>query len=393
MAANELRLSGLVAAALAALMLSTCAPRVAVAIRLPSTTSPPCAVGFLKDAQGNCVDSCTVRNCGTNARCLKSQAGWADCVCDRGFKLLPDASCAQLCTAEDCGENGYCEEDQGGLSSCHCNTGFEKTADGCVDTCVLQACGENGQCVKDEQGVASYTCVLLECGENGQCVQDENGVASCVCDPGFTLRDDGKSCHDNSPNGPPDFVDLPPAALNRPCPAGEERDADGNCVDSCSIMDCGENTYCEKKESLAVCHCNWGYAMTDNGCVDTCILKACSAHGHCVKDALGASSCVLRRLRTRWGRRLVVQQWRGYTLQDDTRTCKDNCLIKGLHTALWRMRWTCNLRKLSETRLMHSCLTYQKGSLLRLSYWLWHDQPWLHPRPTSSDIFSFMCMR
>ncbi|CAI6000386.1 unnamed protein product [Closterium sp. NIES-64] len=377
MAANELRLSGLVlAAALVALMLSGThhsltfgnTYSVAVAIRLPSATSSQCPVGYVKDAEGNCIDSCTVRNCGTNARCLKSQAGWADCVCDRGFKLLPDASCAQLCTAEDCGENGYCEEDQG-ISSCHCNPGFEKTADGCVDTCVLQACGENGQCVKDAEGAASCvcdpffglapdgktctdTCVLQECGENGQCVQDENGAASCVCDPGFTLRDDGKSCHDNSPNGPPDFVDLPPAAVNRPCPAGEERDADGNCVDvcvvrncgpnanclkseggwancvcerglkllpnascshSCSIMDCGENAYCEKEESLAVCHCNWGYAMTEDGCVDTCILKACSAHGHCVKDALGWASCVCDV---------------GFTLQKDGRTCKDNCIIK-----------------------------------------------------------------
>ncbi|CAI5484090.1 unnamed protein product [Closterium sp. Yama58-4] len=44
---------------------------------------------------GYIVHSCTVRNCGTNARCLKSQAGWADCVCDRGFKLLPDTSCVR----------------------------------------------------------------------------------------------------------------------------------------------------------------------------------------------------------------------------------------------------------------------------------------------------------
>ncbi|CAI5459847.1 unnamed protein product [Closterium sp. Yama58-4] len=251
------------AAALAALMLSACAPRAAVAIRLPTDSSIKCSVGYVKDAQGNCVDSCTVRNCGTNARCLKSQAGRADCVCDRGFKLLPDASCALTAVFM-----------------------FPSLLPPLADTCVLQ-----------------------ECGENGQCVQDENGVASCVCDPGFTLRDDGKSCHDNSPNGPPDFVDLPPAASNRPCPAGEERDADGNCVDSCVvrncgpnakclkseggwancvcerglrlmpnascshsclIMDCGENAYCEKEQELAVCHCNWGYAMTDTGCVGQC---------------------------------------------------------------------------------------------------------------------------
>ncbi|CAI5997899.1 unnamed protein product [Closterium sp. NIES-65] len=170
MAANELRLSGLVlAAALAALMLSACAPRVAVAIRLPSATSSQCPVGYVKDAEGNCIDSCTVRNCGTNARCLKSQAGWADCVCDRGFKLLPDASCAQLCTAEDCGENGYCEEDQG-ISSCHCNPGFEKTADGCVGS--IMDCGENAYCEKEES--------LAVCHCNWGYAMTEDGCVACI---------------------------------------------------------------------------------------------------------------------------------------------------------------------------------------------------------------------
>ncbi|CAI5950986.1 unnamed protein product [Closterium sp. NIES-65] len=297
MAANELRLSGLVlAAALAALMLSACAPRVAVAIRLPSATSSQCPVGYVKDAEGNCIDSCTVRNCGTNARCLKSQAGWADCVCDRGFKLLPDASCAHTCVLQACGENGQCVKDAEGAASCVCDPFFGLAPDGktCTDTCVLQ-----------------------ECGENGQCVQDENGAASCVCDPGFTLRDDGKSCHDVcvvrncGPNA--NCLKSEGGWANCVCERGLKLLPNASCSHSCSIMDCGENAYCEKEESLAVCHCNWGYAMTEDGCVDTCILKACSAHGHCVKDALGWASCVCDV---------------GFTLQKDGRTCKDNCIIK-----------------------------------------------------------------
>ncbi|CAI6001989.1 unnamed protein product [Closterium sp. NIES-65] len=277
MAANELRLSGLVlAAALAALMLSACAPRVAVAIRLPSATSSQCPVGYVKDAEGNCIDSCTVRNCGTNARCLKSQAGWADCVCDRGFKLLPDASCAHTCVLQACGENGQCVKDAEGAASCVCDPFFGLAPDGktCTDTCVLQ-----------------------ECGENGQCVQDENGAASCVCDPGFTLRDDGKSCHDVcvvrncGPNA--NCLKSEGGWANCVCERGLKLLPNASCSHSCSIMDCGENAYCEKEESLAVCHCNWGYAMTEDGCVGPATCGNCPAGATCtlVSSTLKAPYC------------------------------------------------------------------------------------------------------
>ncbi|CAI5978452.1 unnamed protein product [Closterium sp. NIES-65] len=341
---SDLRL--VLAAALAALILSACAPRAAEALRL----------------------ACTDRSCGANARCLKSVAGWADCVCDRGFKLLPNASCARELTfpvTPDCGEKGYCEEVQG-RTTCRCNTGFAKTAGGCV--------------VREGRG---------------------RGGVVCVCDAGFTLRDDGKSCA---------AVVLPPAASNRRYPRGQEKDAEGNCVvsaptcvsadvctvrncgpnsrclkneagwancvcerglkllpnascahscarrdcgenaccekeqerllfevpqkpslscccsravcafshavpptDSCAIRDCGENAYCEKEQELAVCHCNWGYAMTDTGCVDTCILQACGENGRCVKDEAGMASCVCDV---------------GFTLMGDGRTCTDNCILK-----------------------------------------------------------------
>ncbi|CAI5984081.1 unnamed protein product [Closterium sp. NIES-64] len=257
------------AAALAALILSACTPRAAEALRLACTDR---SCGANARAAEALRLACTDRSCGANARCLKSVAGWADCVCDRGFKLLPNASCAQVCTSADCGENGYCEEEQeGGRTTCRCNTGFTKTADGCVDTCVL-----------------------LECGENGQCVKDEEGVASCVCDAGFTLRDDGKSCAENAPRAPP--VVLPPAASNRRCPRGQEKDAEGNCVDSCAIRDCGENAYCEKEQELAVCHCNWGYAMTDTGCTRAyCKHVRCQAlTSDCMKYEDGTAYCVCK---------------------------------------------------------------------------------------------------
>ncbi|CAI5460906.1 unnamed protein product [Closterium sp. Yama58-4] len=247
------------AAALAALMLSACAPRAAEALRL----------------------ACTDRSCGANARCLKSVAGWADCVCDRGFKLLPNASCAQFCTSADCGENGYCEEEQGGLTTCRCNTGFAKTADGCVDTCVL-----------------------LECGVNGQCVKDEEGAASCVCDAGFTLRDDGKSCAEKAPRAP--AVVLPPAASNCRCPRGQEKDAEGNCV----ARSCGS---CKWRFWPGRLCCRRPHVSACRPMDDTCKLQACGENGRCVKDEAGTASCVCDI---------------GFTLQDDGRTCTDNCILK-----------------------------------------------------------------
>ncbi|CAI6009494.1 unnamed protein product [Closterium sp. NIES-65] len=177
---------------------------------------PPraCVCPHVPVSAPTCVsaDVCTVRNYGPNSRCLKNEAGWANCECERGLNLLPNASCARThaysavrqgtptilpflsvrqgtpailpflslsCTLTrsllipglmDCGENAYCEKEQD-RAVCHCNWGYAMTDTGCVDTCILQACGENGRCVKDAAG-----------------------MASCVCDIGFTLQDDGRTC-------------------------------------------------------------------------------------------------------------------------------------------------------------------------------------------------------
>ncbi|CAI5514141.1 unnamed protein product, partial [Closterium sp. Naga37s-1] len=64
---------------------------------------------------------------------------------------------------------------------------------------------------------------------------------------------------------------------------------------SCAIRDCGENAYCEKEQELAICHCNWGYAMTDSGCADTCILKGCNSFTEdCRKYDDGSAYCVCK---------------------------------------------------------------------------------------------------
>ncbi|CAI7924776.1 unnamed protein product [Closterium sp. NIES-53] len=64
----------LLLAALAALMLSACAPR-AAAVRLP-------------DASKAADHSCVQRKCGANAICVKER-GDAKCICNAGFSMTP----------------------------------------------------------------------------------------------------------------------------------------------------------------------------------------------------------------------------------------------------------------------------------------------------------------
>ncbi|CAI5462214.1 unnamed protein product, partial [Closterium sp. Yama58-4] len=265
------RCSGLVLAALAALMLSVCAPR-AAAVRLP-------------DASNAADHSCVQRKCGAHAVCVKER-GNARCVCNRGFSMTP-AGCvgADACALKACGSNGKCTKDSAGVASCVCDTGFALQADGvtCTDTCALKACGVNGQCSKDAiTGAASCvcdtgfalqaddrtctdTCTLKGCRGNGTCTKKSTtGVASCVCDTGFELEADGRTC-----------------------------------TDTCALKACGTNGTCVKNSTTgaASCVCDTGYVLHADGktCTDTCVIKGCNTYTtDCVKDAAGAASCVCK---------------------------------------------------------------------------------------------------
>ncbi|CAI5960656.1 unnamed protein product [Closterium sp. NIES-64] len=268
-------------------------------------------------------DTCALRNCGTNSRCPKDEAGWANCVCLKGFQLLPNASCAHSCAIMVCDPNSSCVKEEDGLAMCVCNWGFAMTPTGCVDTCVLknrvnstcskgaagnascacypdfalhpdghtckdtceiQNCGVNGQCVKDDTG---------NCGENGQCIKDDiTGAAHCECDIGFALQEDGRTC-----------------------------------IDTCEIQNCGVNGQCVKDDTgAASCVCDTGFALQEDGktCIDVCVIKnytcevkACVG-GTCSQDSTtGAASC-------------HCDADAGLVLLDDDRTCKDTMRGEGV---------------------------------------------------------------
>ncbi|CAI5511766.1 unnamed protein product, partial [Closterium sp. Naga37s-1] len=130
---------------------------------------------------------------------------------------------------------------------------------------------------------ADHSCVQRNCGANGKCVKNSAGAASCVCDTGYVLQADGRTC-----------------------------------TDVCTIKNCqgaDANSTCVAAGNLATCVCETGYAMAATGkCTDTCEVQNCGVNGKCNKDTTtGAASCVCDT---------------GYALQADGKTCTDVCTIK-----------------------------------------------------------------
>ncbi|CAI7734316.1 unnamed protein product, partial [Closterium sp. NIES-53] len=136
------------------------------------------------------------------------------------------------CKIRDCSADGQCVKDATtGAASCVCDTGFVLQADGktCTDTCKIRDCNSNGQCVKDAT----------------------TGAASCVCDTGFVLQADGKTC-------------------TAPCYPG-----------------CGANKHCDTTTGVGSCVCDTGYEVdwaAPENCVDKCYYYGCAPGQTCMFD-------------------------------------------------------------------------------------------------------------
>ncbi|CAI5474482.1 unnamed protein product [Closterium sp. Yama58-4] len=278
-------------------------------------------------------DTCVLKKCGGNSKCVKSAAGVASCVCDTGFVLQPDGvTCTDTCALKACGVNGKCIKDSAGAASCICDPGFVLQADKttCTDTCVLKKCGSNSKCVKSAAGVASCvcdtgfvlqpdgvtctdTCALKACGVNGKCIKDSAGVASCVCGTGFVLQADGVTCTDTCKiqncgvNGTCN-KDKITGAASCVCDTGFVLQADGvTCTGEChALRDAMGIAMCHvpclmrcrfvlQRAKYCKCHADARqYLITEahQSCINTCVLKKCGVNGKCIKDSAGVASCV-----------------------------------------------------------------------------------------------------
>ncbi|CAI5504630.1 unnamed protein product, partial [Closterium sp. Naga37s-1] len=254
------RRSGLVFAALAALMLSgvlSCSWLCAhlLSFTPPSSNSPPPLSPIsqphhffrFKEAL-----SCNL--------CVQTPPLFSPCAPRTAAVRLPAASNApdHSCVQRNCGANAVCVKDRGS-ATCVCNVGFSMTPTGCVGESLLLVCSAGGDCCCSE--LCCDTCALKACGGNATCIKDSAGVASCVCRAGFVLQADKKTC-----------------------------------TDTCVLKRCGGNAKCVKSAAgVAFCVCDTGFVLQPDGvtCTDACALKACGGNGTCIKDGTtGVASCV-----------------------------------------------------------------------------------------------------
>ncbi|CAI5529508.1 unnamed protein product, partial [Closterium sp. Naga37s-1] len=111
----------------------------------------------------------------------------------------------------------------------------------CCGLCVIKACSANSTCVAKSGGVASCVpshthspplphspatcnrsprsfcgpCVVKACSANSTCIVNSGGVASCVCDPGFVLQANGRTCIGGEPCNHSSFSYFPSSMLQK----------------------------------------------------------------------------------------------------------------------------------------------------------------------------------
>ncbi|CAI6003785.1 unnamed protein product [Closterium sp. NIES-64] len=236
----------LLLAALAALMLSACAPR-AAAVRLPP--------------QSNAADhTCEIQNCGVNGKCVKDSAGAASCVCDTGFALLLDGrTCTDTCEIQNCGVNGKCVKDSDGAASCVYDTGFALQSDNRTgSTFHYSLCSQGPIDISflAQSGVSE----IKNCGANSVCNAVGN-EATCVCDQGFVLQQDGVTCN------PPLKTDLDTNVDPAPAPhlsLVDDATSKSPCPLSCA------NGHCDyTSNGMPTCVCDPGFVLQPDG--TTCL--------------------------------------------------------------------------------------------------------------------------
>ena len=157
---------------------------------------------------GRCVDTCSGKNCGLNARCDPDSRA---CQCAEGFVGDPDHFCMPpigppVCSP-GCGPNSHCEYDS--PNKCECNSGYGGNP-------YLGCTPSSGQLVN--------TCASLKCGQNAICSM-KTGSPQCLCTKGYS-GNPYSSCLD---------------------------------IDECAAAVCGQNAVCINIPGSYDCRCKDGY--------------------------------------------------------------------------------------------------------------------------------------
>ena len=118
--------------------------------------------------------TCDNINCGRHGVCIEHADGTVQCICDKGYQLLPESP--QVCVARDpcdgvnCSGHGKCIENTNGLAECECFDGYTHPN------------SELTKCFPKDQD----PCTEIDCGEHAACYVENGVFIECLCDDGYT---------------------------------------------------------------------------------------------------------------------------------------------------------------------------------------------------------------
>ncbi|XP_052809176.1 fibrillin-2-like [Mya arenaria] len=266
-------------------------------------------------------ESADAENCPENSICTQNIT---KCVCNRGFLQIATGACiteieCESAEAENCPENSICTQK---ITKCVCNRGFVQIATGaCIN--VNECDYKNGYC--------AHTC------------QDNPGGYDCLCDNGFHLANDGRSCEackkrtfgvncsstciceaDNT-------YTCDNVVGTCTCKQGWTGDDCSKDVDEChlSTHTCSENSSCRNKDGGFLCDCHTGYQKTGGSLCAKCgrnyFGESCRRRCECFEDETQFScNHIDGRCRCKTG----------FHRRNESDTCKDTSFDEDCHKSI-----------------------------------------------------------
>ncbi|WAR07539.1 MLP-like protein, partial [Mya arenaria] len=248
-----------------------------------------CYNGYMLNiTTGSCsdVDECQSGFHQCDQNCQNTQGGYI-CTCKEGLVLdltdrhscLAEKECASA-DAVNCPDHSICVRINDTIK-CICERGFEQIA--------ANACINVNECDHD-YGYCAHTC------------QDNPGGYDCLCDDGFQLSNDGRSCEvcrqgtfgvncsSNCNCEAENTFTCDNVAGTCTCKQGWTGDDCSQDVDECHLgtHNCSENSSCRNKDGGFSCACHNGYQKTSDGLCAKCdrnyFGEECRNHCECFED-------------------------------------------------------------------------------------------------------------
>ncbi|XP_055677618.1 zonadhesin-like [Lutzomyia longipalpis] len=301
----------------------SCESDISICVTIPRRYGCFCALGYKRDANGNCIDENTCPCDDPNAEyrsgkacedlCIppddcSTQPCGKKCYCKDGFKNIggtcqPQSSCTCSGTNEVYDTSNTCYDsctsdpevcvETPTTPGCYCALGFKRDANGdCIDetTCPCDDPNAEYRTGKDceDECIPPDDCGIQICGFKCYCKDGFKNIggtcqpeSSCTCPGTNEVYDTSNVCYDSCTSDPEVCVDIPttPGCY---CAVGFKRDANGNCIDetTCPCTDpnaeyrtgkdcedqCNPPADCSAQICGFKCYCKDGFKNIGGSC-------------------------------------------------------------------------------------------------------------------------------